>query len=220
MKVIAQTSTQNRNQHASPSLANKQRIILAFFPISNNKHRFFFVLLLRRRDFQAGVLKLAQDLWCGQESSRPAIPDFVIIDGHVADCRAPSKGPSIAKGGAIITLDEEDTFQKDDSSSDTTTASSIVCDSVMTDREDGTKQQEEEEKEDEEKEEVRGGGPARSSGVFNRTEDGWQKGRIATCALPTKRPSLLFHGCVCSPWSVAWSSCSEPTSDNDWLHIF
>lgn len=138
------------------------------------------------------------------------MPDFVIIGGHVADCRAPSKGPSIAKENAIITLDEKDTVQKDDSSSDTTTVASIVCDSIMTDGEDGTKQQEKEEKEDEAEEKVRGGGPARFSGVFKRTNDGWQKGRVATCALPTARPSLALHGCVCSPWSVAWSSFSRP----------
>ena len=131
-----------------------------------------FVCLLHRCDFQAAVIKLAQEFWCGQEPSPVLIPNFVIISGHVVEC-APSKVPNNSKvreNAIITTIDDKDIVKKDDSANDATTVvATIVSDSLTTDREDGAKQSQEEEEEEEVREN-------RNCALFRssvRTHEGW-----------------------------------------------
>ena len=126
-----------------------------------------FVCLLHRCDFQAAVIKLAQEFWCGQEPSPVLIPNFVVISGHVVECASSKVSSKVREDAMITTIDDKDIVKEDDSTNDTTAVVvTIVCDSLKTDREDGAKQSQEDE------EEVRDN---RNCALFQsvRTHEGW-----------------------------------------------
>ena len=124
-----------------------------------------FVCLLHRCGFQAAVIKLAQEFWCGQEPSPVLIPNFVVISGHVVECASSKVSSKVRENAIITTIDDKDIVKEDGSTNDTTTVVAIVCDSLKTDREDGAKQP------PEEKEEV----THRGCALFRRvqTHEGW-----------------------------------------------